>query len=152
MMYLARHGVAAWGVDDPGLSDLGQAQAEALGETCMRLGVALIRTSPLKRARETAARIAPPCGAAVLQDLRLVEFDQTQVREEWELRQRATWSADAPLHHGELWVSHGGVLNEIWWAWRLPVPHRGPIDRHGSLVACGELWSVRPGYAERVHP
>ena len=151
-MYLARHGDAAWGVDDPKLSDLGQAQADALGETCRRLGVDLVRTSPLRRARETVARIAQQCGAQVFEDPRLVEFDNTQARNEWELRQRAMWSAIAPASDEELWVSHGGVLNEIWRAWRLPVPQRGTVDRHGSLVACGELWSVRPGYAERVHP
>ena len=57
MLYLIRHGEAAasWGNHpDPGLSDLGQAQAEAVAEELERHGIRQIVSSPMQRCRETA--------------------------------------------------------------------------------------------------
>ena len=59
-VYIVRHGHAAAGFDvvDPGLDDLGQAQAgEAAGKLVVQ-GPARILTSPLRRARETALPLA----------------------------------------------------------------------------------------------
>ena len=58
MIFLIRHGEAAasWGDHpDPGLSDLGRAQAQAASEALVRLGAAGAVTSPMQRCRETAA-------------------------------------------------------------------------------------------------
>ncbi len=67
-IFLIRHGEAAahWGADpDPGLSETGRAQAEeTAGSLSPRLsgGVEII-SSPLRRARETAAPLARSLGA-----------------------------------------------------------------------------------------
>jgi broad specificity phosphatase PhoE len=55
-LYLVRHGRAAagWAHDDPGLDDLGRAQADAVAERLAPLGPLALVTSPLRRARETA--------------------------------------------------------------------------------------------------
>jgi len=60
-LYLVRHGRAAsgWGLEeDPGLDELGRAQAEAAAKRLAPLGPLPIITSPLKRARETSAPLA----------------------------------------------------------------------------------------------
>lgn len=57
-LYLVRHGEAAagWGEDaDPGLSDRGRSQAEAVAQQLGPLGPLPIIVSPLRRCRETAA-------------------------------------------------------------------------------------------------
>lgn len=57
MILLIRHGEAAagWGDHpDPGLSDLGRAQAEAVSAILKELGAGHAVTSPMQRCRETA--------------------------------------------------------------------------------------------------
>ncbi|MBA4181331.1 MAG: histidine phosphatase family protein [Anaerolinea sp.] len=63
-IYLVRHGLAAAGVDDldPGLSDLGHAQARATAEALKPKGAARLVVSPLRRTRETAAPVAAALG------------------------------------------------------------------------------------------
>lgn len=59
-LYLVRHGRATggYGADvDPGLDELGQAQATATADRLAALGPLPIITSPLRRARETAAAL-----------------------------------------------------------------------------------------------
>lgn len=60
-LYLVRHGQAqaGWGQDlDPGLSEIGLNQARQVSEKLAPLGPLEIITSPLARARETAAPLA----------------------------------------------------------------------------------------------
>jgi len=57
---LVRHGQAAstWGThDDPGLSDLGRAQAEAMADALEPLGPLPVLVSPMLRTLETAAAL-----------------------------------------------------------------------------------------------
>lgn len=58
-LFLIRHGEpeAAWGgaVDDPGLSETGQAQAAGAAQALSALGPLGIISSPMRRCRETAA-------------------------------------------------------------------------------------------------
>jgi broad specificity phosphatase PhoE len=56
-LYLVRHGraTAGWEEDDPGLDDVGRAQAVAVAEHLTPLGPLALVTSPLRRCRETAA-------------------------------------------------------------------------------------------------
>ena len=60
-IYLVRHGRAAstWGMEiDPELDELGRTQAKAAAQQLAPLGPLPILTSPLSRARETAAPLA----------------------------------------------------------------------------------------------
>ena len=60
-LYLVRHGraTAGWNVDpDPGLDDLGLAQAKRMTATLQHLGPLPIITSPLARCQQTAAPLA----------------------------------------------------------------------------------------------
>ena len=63
-IYLVRHGLAAAGVDDldPGLADLGHAQARAAADALRTHGARRLVVSPLKRTRETAEPIATALG------------------------------------------------------------------------------------------
>src|SRR5262245_49540621 len=60
-LYLVRHGNASstWepGDFDPGLSELGRAQAEARAEQLADKGPLALLSSPLRRARDTAAAL-----------------------------------------------------------------------------------------------
>ena len=60
-IYLVRHGkaTAGWGIQkDPGLDDLGHAQAKTAALTLAPLGPLPIITSPLTRTRETSRPLA----------------------------------------------------------------------------------------------
>ena len=68
------------GRSDAALTEHGRAQAERLAKTLAGLGVERVLTSPLRRARDTAAPIAAACDRTVEVDERLVEIDYG----EWE--------------------------------------------------------------------
>jgi broad specificity phosphatase PhoE len=99
VILLIRHGQTAanaagllLGRDDPPLTDLGRRQAQALADTAS--GVARVVTSPLRRARETAAAFGP--GVPVEVDERWTELD-----------------------YGEFdGRPHGEVPSETWRLWR----------------------------------
>ena len=65
-LFLIRHGEpeAAWGgaIDDPGLSEAGQRQAEAAATALVNLGDLHILSSPMRRCLETAAPYAQQRG------------------------------------------------------------------------------------------
>ena len=61
MIFLVRHGEAAasWGEHpDPGLSDVGHSQAEAVCDALIERGGQRVVSSPMQRCRETAAPLA----------------------------------------------------------------------------------------------
>ncbi len=75
VVFLVRHGRTALnaagvlrGRLDPPLDELGRAEATALGRLFAAVPVALVVTSPLQRARETAAPIAAATGAPLRVD------------------------------------------------------------------------------------
>jgi broad specificity phosphatase PhoE len=70
------------GQADPPLNERGRQQAAAVADALRREPVDLIRTSPLLRARETAAEIATATGAPVEVEERLIELDYG----EWDQR------------------------------------------------------------------
>jgi len=80
-LFVARHGETEWnrvgrwqGNTDVPLSDVGRAQARALGERVRGLGIAQVHASHLERARETAEIIAKLLGVpTVAVDERLGE-------------------------------------------------------------------------------
>jgi broad specificity phosphatase PhoE len=75
--YLVRHGETTGGPGDPGLAPSGVAQAEAVAAQLSVRPIAAVYSSPLRRARETAAAIAAAAGCDV-------EIDER-------LRERANW-------------------------------------------------------------
>ncbi len=103
-VYLVRHGKAAAGFDghtDPGLDDLGRAQAESTAAMLDGLGPLPIYSSPLARARETAEPLARRWSSEVIIEPRVAEIpsptDDLVERAAW-LRQAmaGSWSALDP--------------------------------------------------------
>ena len=91
-IYLVRHGRAAAGYDshrDPGLDALGRAQAEATAEALAGEldAPAPIYSSPLARARQTAAPLARRWGVEPIIEPRVAEIPAPTA----DLAQRAGW-------------------------------------------------------------
>jgi len=92
-LLLARHGQSVsnavrrfQGVQDVALSELGERQAEALGQAIRRLPIAAVYTSPLERARRTAEIAAAGLGVPLqpvddLRELSLGEWEGRTVEE-----------------------------------------------------------------------
>jgi probable phosphoglycerate mutase len=79
-LIVVRHGETLWnrekrmqGTTDTLLSDVGRAQAQALGRRLAKHGFSALYTSDLTRARDTAAAIAEHTGREVVVDCRLQE-------------------------------------------------------------------------------
>lgn len=95
VLYLVRHGCAAAGWDsdpDPGLSETGHSQVQALAARLAPLGPMPLRVSPMKRTRETAEPLAERFGGAMRIEPRVSEIvsptDDLEARGRW-LRQIA---------------------------------------------------------------
>ena len=76
-LYLVRHGRAAagWGLEkDPGLDDLGRAQAKAAAHALAPLGPLPVITSPMARTRETSKPLAENWGVDVSVEPRVGEI------------------------------------------------------------------------------
>ncbi|MQY12808.1 putative phosphoserine phosphatase 2 [Streptomyces sp. RB5] len=81
-LFLARHGETVWhtsgryaGISDIDLTDLGLAQAEALGTWAGKAELDAVWSSPLSRARATAAPAARAAGVELRTDADLTELD-----------------------------------------------------------------------------
>ncbi len=104
-LYLVRHGQPEPAGDDPGLTDAGRAQAEAVARLLAPKGPLPILSSPFRRARETAAPLARLWGVAVQTDPRISEIPMpsgaTMPRAEWlkQVRLHRWPELDEPLHH-----------------------------------------------------
>jgi broad specificity phosphatase PhoE len=103
---MVRHGqaTAGWGDDvDPGLSDVGLLQANAVADALASIGPQPIVCSPLRRCRETAAELAkrwavvPVIDAAVGEIASPADHAGLDARAAW-LREAmgGTWSALGP--------------------------------------------------------
>jgi len=89
MIYLVRHGEAAagWGEHpDPGLSDNGWIQAEAVAKKLIALDVSHARTSPMMRCRETASAYGN-----LTENLIHVEPKVTEIPTPGDIVDRRTW-------------------------------------------------------------
>lgn len=91
-LILIRHGETDWNVEgryqgqaDPPLNDKGFAQAQQLAEELAGLGMEVIYTSPLLRARQTAEVVAERLEAELHDEPRLMEIHQG----DWQTRLRS---------------------------------------------------------------
>ncbi len=105
-LVVVRHAETEWnrarryqGWQDTPLSELGRAQAEAAGRLLAAQKLAAVWSSPLERARETAAAIAAPHGLAVREEpaFREMRFG------EWEGLTRDEVSARFPKEY-QVWA------------------------------------------------
>jgi broad specificity phosphatase PhoE len=100
LLYLIRHGRPSAGfaeARDPGLDEVGRMQAEAVAQELAALGPLALLTSPLKRARETAAPLETVWGVQAQVEQAVAEIPtpavDPQTRSSW-LHQalRGRWS------------------------------------------------------------
>jgi broad specificity phosphatase PhoE len=133
-LFLIRHGEpeAQWGVPggDPGLSPLGAAQAEAAAQKLARLsepgdGFELL-SSPLKRARETAAPTARLLKRAVAIEPRIGEIAAPA-----HALDRRAWLADL-LSEGRSWGDADAALRD--WREQLLAAVRG-VERDSAMFS-----------------
>jgi broad specificity phosphatase PhoE len=106
-LYLVRHGnaTATWepGDFDPGLTELGRAQAEARADELADKAPLALLTSPLRRARETAAALERRWKKIAQIDPRIGEIQATGIaperRREWlkDILQRGWGELGEPL-------------------------------------------------------
>jgi broad specificity phosphatase PhoE len=91
---LVRHGHAAAGFSaaaDPGLDDLGRAQAKAMAAHLAPLGPLPLVSSPLQRTRETAAALEAAWGSPARIDARVAEIPSPTE----DLAERGAWLSQA---------------------------------------------------------
>lgn len=101
-IYLVRHGEAAagWGDDiDPGLSDTGRAQAQAMAASLADRGPLPIVVSPLRRTRETAAALEQTWGATARVDPAVGEIPSPTD----DLTERMSWLASVLPTPMQMW-------------------------------------------------
>lgn len=93
-LHLVRHGRAAAGWDadpDPGLDEVGTAQAAAAAERLRTVGPLPILCSPLRRTRETAAPLAAAWGVEPVLEPRISEIPSPTE----DLLERGAWLQQA---------------------------------------------------------
>ncbi|NUK32295.1 histidine phosphatase family protein [Streptomyces lunaelactis] len=83
IFYLVQHAEKERQLGDPGLTVLGCQQAARTAKWLQHVGIGAVFSSPLRRARETAAFIADSCRLPVQEDARL--------------RERMNWGDDEPI-------------------------------------------------------
>lgn len=113
ILYLVRHGESAFNAEgriqgqlDAPLSELGRRQSIALAASFRGAPIDAVYTSPLSRARDTAAPIAAAVGVAPLSDERLLELyagsfqglTWPEINARWP-DAAAAWKAQDPDYH-----------------------------------------------------
>ena len=152
MIYLIRHGQAAasWGDHpDPGLSDLGRTQAEAVAETLMREPIEHAFSSPMARCQETASFYGKASGFPIT-----VEPKVTEIPTPAEVTDRVPWLRD--LMSGE-WSAAPAIVTK----WRddllgklAELPDHSVVFTHfvainavvGALEQLADVTVFRPNY------
>ena len=125
---MVRHGKAAAGFDghvDPGLDALGAEQAEATAAALAPLGPLPIYSSPLARARETAAPLAERWSVTPVIEPRVAEIPSPTD----DLRERARWLRGVM---GERWSNLPAELH----AWRTAMIECVAAHAEDCVVFC----------------
>ena len=150
MIVFARHGQTAPNRDglvlgraDPELTEEGRRQADLLAAVLAAEPVTAVLTSPLLRARQTAAAVGAACGVAVTVDDRLVEIDWGA----WEGRPAGglavadvdRWRADdGTAPEGESLTSLSGRVESFC---------RDTLDGEGLIVAVSHVSPIKAATA-----
>lgn len=152
MIYLVRHGEAAatWGEHpDPGLSNNGQIQAEAVAKTLIAKPIEQAITSPMKRCQETAAAYSELAGQRLTIEPRVTEIPTPTDIEDRRTWLRAlmagTWNETPDLvqnwHHALLETIDGLAPNTVVFS------HFIAINAVvGSLTGSNQVTVFRPNY------
>ena len=122
IIHLVRHGKAAAGFGghlDPGLDDTGREQAKAAAAALAPLGPLPIYSSPLARARETAAPLAECWGVVPVIEPRVAEIPSPTA----DLRERARWLR--------------GVMQRTWAELE---GEPALIEWRDAMLACARAW------------
>lgn len=170
-VYLVRHGETTYagedrfaGALDVDLSDVGQAQVDALGQRLASAPIQHVYTSPLRRAMATAEAIARPHGLAPIETSGLREIDHGR----WEGKRREDVERELPDEYAA-WTEdpfrcapEGGESGVQAMA-RALVAMRGIVERHQGecvllvshkatirLVLCSLLGIDARGYRDRL--
>jgi broad specificity phosphatase PhoE len=106
LIYFVRHGKAAAGFGedaDPGLNDLGRAQAAAIAPRLIAAAPAALVSSPMRRARETALPTETALGLTVRVEPAVSEIaspvTHLQARSEWlRTAMRGNWADLSAAH------------------------------------------------------
>jgi broad specificity phosphatase PhoE len=152
-LYLVRHGKAAagWSEDvDPGLDDAGREQAEEVARKLAPLGPLLIISSPLARAKETAAPLAKKWGVGLAIEKRVSEIPSPTT----DLKGRTGWlgklmTSEWSSVEPELETWRKGVINTL-----LELEKDAVVFTHfiavnaatGAAVGDGRVVCFSPGY------
>ena len=127
LVYLIQHGEKEPLPGDPGLTGTGREQAIRTGRRQRSLGVSVLYSSPMRRARETAEGIASVTGLTVRCDARL--------------RERLNWDGSLPFEaFGDLWAK---TMRDRDWI---------PADGESSRQAGRRLQEFLSGLADTPGP
>jgi broad specificity phosphatase PhoE len=144
VMILLRHGQSEFnlhfgltrrdpGIIDPRLTDLGQAQAEAVARELADQGITRIIVSPYTRALQTAHPVAAALGVPVVIDPIV--------------RERFAFACDVGSPRSVLekaWPQHDfGLIEEVWWP-DVEEPEHAIVDRAARFradIVAREDWS-----------
>lgn len=147
---------------DPGLTETGRAQAAAVSAWLADEGVTAIYSSPLVRARETAAPLAAECALPVVIDDAIVEWDRDSPMyipmEELKATDHEVWQAMAAGRWDDLGLDVDGFRTRVVGgidaiAARHPggrvavVCHGGVINVYaGAVLGVDDLLFFEPDY------
>ncbi len=127
LVYLVQHGEKEPVPGDPGLTGTGQEQARQAGRRLRDLGIGVLYSSPMRRARETAEGVASVTGLTV-------EFDAR-------LRERLNWDGSVPFD----------AFLDLW-ARTMRDRDRVPADGESSRQAGMRLEEFLSGLADTPGP
>jgi broad specificity phosphatase PhoE len=158
-LWFARHGQSTWNAEgrwqgqaDPPLSELGRAQAEALAEALSGAGIALLVSSDLERARETARIVGARLGLDPVLEPALREHDVGAWSGLTHAEIEARWPEElARFRAGDLALAPGGGESRLALRTRVRAALARLEARAGGPLALVSHLGVLRALAPGVH-
>jgi len=158
-LLLLRHGRTAWNLErriqgqtDSGLDETGHAQSRAAAKEIAALRPALVWSSDLSRARDTAAYVGEACGLEVVTDPRLREYHLGSMQGRTHAEIAETHPAEyARFRRGDFEAADGESTAEV--GARMAAALRELLDATPpgrASVAVSHGAAIRVGLAEAV--